>query len=76
MRSNQRKLKKRSNRVEKKLDQTTKQLFKANELVKTLMKQMKFTIPLPVNVDVAKQSNSCGGEDSDEDDDDDDDGSE
>jgi len=61
--------------VEKKLDQTTKQLSETNELVRTLMKQMHFTISLPVNVDVRKGNNSCGGEHTDEDDNEDDDDS-
>ena len=44
-----------------------------NALIQTLLKQMNFTIPLPVHGDVEKRSNSRGGEDSDEDDNDHDD---
>ncbi|KAJ8452472.1 hypothetical protein Cgig2_000061 [Carnegiea gigantea] len=65
-------LNKRLNRVEEKLDQTTKQLSLTNKLVKTLMKQIHFTIPLPINIDIGKGSTSRGGEDSDADDNDDD----
>ena len=72
------KLKKRLHRVEKKLSETTK-------LVKTLMQQMNFTIPISTNVGVGNggiggigsTSGSNGeneDEDEDEDDDDDDDG--
>ena len=65
------KLKKRLHRVEKKLSETTK-------LVKTLMQQINFTIPISTNVGVGNggigsTSGSNGGdEDEDEDDDDDD----
>ncbi|KAJ8434467.1 hypothetical protein Cgig2_006273 [Carnegiea gigantea] len=64
------KLKKRLHRVEKKLSETTK-------LVKTLMQQMNFTIPISTNVGVGNSgigsTSGSNGEDEDEDEDDDDD---
>ncbi|KAJ8425503.1 hypothetical protein Cgig2_015877 [Carnegiea gigantea] len=83
------KLKKRLNRVEKQLDhttkqldQTTKQLSETTELVKTLMQQMNFTIPISTNVGVGNGGNGSnsgfhGGndeEEEEEEEEDDDDG--
>ena len=83
------KLKKRLNRVEKQLDhttkqldQTTKQLSETIQLVKTLMQQMNFIIPICTTVGVENCENGSnigfhGGNDEDEeeeeDNDDDDD---
>ncbi|KAJ8437529.1 hypothetical protein Cgig2_027604 [Carnegiea gigantea] len=64
------KLKKRLHQVEKKLSETTK-------LVKTLMQQMNFTIPISTNVGVGNggigSTSGSNGEDEDEDEDEDDD---
>ncbi|KAJ8423724.1 hypothetical protein Cgig2_011145 [Carnegiea gigantea] len=65
----QKKLKKRLHRVEKKLSETTK-------LVKTLMQQMNFTIPISTNVGVGNggigSTSGSNGEDEDKDEDEDD----
>ncbi|KAJ8420642.1 hypothetical protein Cgig2_014124 [Carnegiea gigantea] len=73
------KLKKMLNWVEKQLDhttkqldQTTKQLYETTELIKSLMQQMNFTIPISTNVGVGNGGNGSnsgfhGGNDEDQD---------